>query len=128
MEAARSGDGKLYRQSHATFDEYVKDRWGRERRRACQLIDAAEITKDLCTTVHKLPATETQARPLASVPRHERAEVLQEVVDTAAKGETGEPKLTAKHVEKVAAAQNGGCPIERCRSGPAAPVACASGD
>jgi hypothetical protein len=94
-------DGQLYRVTHKTFEAYCKERWSIERRRAYQLIDAAEIAEDLCTRVHKLPATEKQARPLASIPRHERADAWQEAVDTAPKDESGEPKVTAKHVEET---------------------------
>lgn len=60
-------DEQLYRASHGTFEAYCLDRWGMERRRAYQLIDAAEIN-EMCTTVHAAPiSNERQARPLAKL-------------------------------------------------------------
>ncbi len=67
-------DGKLYRDgSGRTFEDYCKERWGLKERRAYQLMDAAKATKQLqsCTIV-QLPATESQARPLAALPADEQ--------------------------------------------------------
>lgn len=93
-------DGKLYRQSHKTFEHYCRERWQMEKRHAYRMIDAAEVAEDVSQGTQK-PTTERHARPLASVPRESRAEVWQQAVDTAPKDEVGEPKLTAKHVEET---------------------------
>lgn len=58
-------DRRLYRETHASFEAYCRARWGRGRRWAYQLIDAAEV----CATAHAAglaaPANEAQARALA---------------------------------------------------------------
>ena len=38
-------NGRLYRATHKTFEEYVKDKFGLQRRRAHQLIGASEIVE-----------------------------------------------------------------------------------
>ena len=54
---------RLYRQKFPTFEAYCRERWGLKERRAYQLLDAAEVVKNLgCTMVQ--PTTERQARPL----------------------------------------------------------------
>lgn len=61
-------DERLYRSSHVTFEAYARERWGMERTRAYQLIDAAEVTASLSTIVDTpKPANEAQARPLAKL-------------------------------------------------------------
>lgn len=61
-------DERLYRSSHGTFEAYARERWGMERTRAYQLIDAAEVTASLSTIVDTpKPANEAQARPLAKL-------------------------------------------------------------
>lgn len=39
----RIRDGRLYRDSYATFEDYCRDRWGFGERRGRQLIEAAEV-------------------------------------------------------------------------------------
>jgi hypothetical protein len=60
-------DAKLYAATHATFEDYCKERWGREgisRARAYQLIAAAEVSKKLDKFGLPLPATDAVAREL----------------------------------------------------------------
>lgn len=87
-------DRRLYRQTHATFQEYVSDKWKMTARRAYQLCEAAEVVKSLppemCTIVHN----EGQARELARVEPEQRAEVLAEVV----KETSGKPTAKAIRV------------------------------
>jgi hypothetical protein len=87
-------DQRLYRQSHGTFEDYLRHRWDLSRPYAYQLMDASEVVKNLSATADILPVTETQARPLASLPPEQQPEVWQEVVETAPAG-----KVTAKHVQ-----------------------------
>ncbi len=94
-------DGKLYRQSHKTFEAYCKERWSMSRPRAYQLIEAADVVEDLSTKVDKMPTSEKQTRPLASVPKANRAEVWQAAVDTAPLNSSGDPQVTEKHVEET---------------------------
>lgn len=62
-------DRRLYPETHGTFENYCQGRWGFTRRRAYQLIQAAETVGQLSTTVHTpLPSTERQVRELARIP------------------------------------------------------------
>jgi len=96
-------DAKLYRQTHGTFEGYCNERWDFARSTAYQLIDASNVLKNVrnCGQTETLPANEAQARPLASVPEEERAEVWQTVVDSAPTDDDGNPRITAKHVQSV---------------------------
>lgn len=58
----------LYRDSHRTFEDYCRDRWGFKRIYAHYLIEGAKVVEGL--SVHHgehLPATERQARPLTKL-------------------------------------------------------------
>jgi phage N-6-adenine-methyltransferase len=89
-------DGRLYRQAHATFEDYCRERWGMHRSRAYQLIEAAETVSNLSTIVDIVPATESQARPLTVLEPAQQREAWQRAVETAPNG-----KVTAAHVESV---------------------------
>lgn len=92
-------DGRLYRATHNTFEDYCLNKWGLKQSRAYQLMDAAEVVHDLkSSTIVELPANEAQARPLTSIETpEERREVWKEAVETAPEG-----KVTAAHVQAVA--------------------------
>ena len=85
-------DRKLYRNGHATFDDYLKTKWKLSRSRACRLIQATETVKALPTG--NIPTTERQARPLTKLPPGQRAEAWSAAVDAST---TGTP--TAKEVQ-----------------------------
>ncbi len=89
-------DSKLYRGTHATFEAYCSDMWGMSKPRAYQLIDAAKVKDNLLSTSVDLPATESQTRPLCSLPPDQQASAWQKAVDTVPDG-----KVTAAHVQKV---------------------------
>lgn len=89
-------DSRLYRSEYDTFEDYCRERWGMSRPRAYQLIDAAEVSTNLSTIVDKLPATESQARPLTSLTPEMQVQAWQQAVDTAPDG-----KITAAHVQAV---------------------------
>lgn len=92
-------DKRLYRQEYGTFEEYCRQRWGMSRPRAYQLMDASEAVRGLSTIVDKLPATESQARPLTKLDTaEERQEAWQEAVEEA---EAEGRKVTAKDVERA---------------------------
>ena len=78
---------KLHRENYPTFDAYTKDRWGCSRRRADQLIAAAELvdllTLQTGTTGSQLPASERQARELLPVPEADRPAVWEAAVKAA---------------------------------------------
>jgi DNA N-6-adenine-methyltransferase (Dam). len=90
-------DNKLYRETNRTFEGYCREQWGFSRNYANKIIAAAEVVENLGTIVPILPATESQARPLAQLEPVTQREVWQQAVDTAPNG-----KVTAAHVESVA--------------------------
>jgi len=89
-------DSRLYRDSHGTFEDYCRERWGLKRQRAYELIDAARIAGSLSEISDKAPVRESHVAPLASLPADTQREVWQRAVETAPNG-----KVTAKHVEKT---------------------------
>lgn len=59
-------DQRLYRNTHTTFEEYCRDRFGHSRQKSYYLIAGAEIYQTLSTNrCQILPTTEYQVRPLA---------------------------------------------------------------
>lgn len=92
-------DRKLYRESHKTFEAFVRDEFGLKRQRAYELITASTVTKQLSenadTSTIAVPK-ESHAAELAKCPPAERPRVWQEAVASAPAG-----KVTAKHVSDV---------------------------
>lgn len=94
LESIRK-DG-LYK-AFGTFEEYCQIRWSLTSRRVNQLRDGVEVIRNLKigTIVPILPATESQARPLAKLEPELQREVWAEVVH-----DNG-PEITAAKVEEV---------------------------
>lgn len=96
----RIRDGRLYRESHATFEEYSRDRWGLSRAHAYRQIDAAAVVNTLSPTGDTpAPASERVAREL--VPLKDEPEKLRETWRETV--EQHGPKPTAEHVREVVA-------------------------
>lgn len=89
-------DSRLYRTTHGTFEDYCRERWGMSRSYAHRTIEAAQVATNLLPIGNVIPATESQARPLAALPADLQREVWQQAVDTAPNG-----KVTAAHVQIV---------------------------
>lgn len=74
-------DSRLYRETHETFEAYCQEHWGKGRRWAYQLIDAAEV----CALAHSaglpVPANEAQARELAPLLRAEGEEAVLDALE-----------------------------------------------
>jgi len=82
-------DARLYLFSHATFEEYCRDRWGLSRSYAFRQIKAAELANDpKLLSISPIPS-EWVARELSKAPKALRAEVWH-TVQEAAKSE-GKP-------------------------------------
>lgn len=92
-------EGRLYRQTHATFEAYCADRWELGRPRAYQLISAAEVAAELSTNVDTPPLREAHVRPLLSVPAERRAEVWRDALRSAPVAPDGRTWMTARLVE-----------------------------
>jgi len=86
-------DSKLYRQTHDTFEDYCRERWGMSRIHAHRMIEAATVADNLLP-IGNIPATESQARPLTTLEPEAQREVWQRAVETAPNG-----KVTAAHVQ-----------------------------
>ena len=87
-------DSRLYRATHATFEDYCRERWNWSRQRAHQLIECASVSESLPPECQPLVDNERQARELAKVEPELRAEVLK------AAAESG--KITAKSIREAA--------------------------
>lgn len=62
-------DGRLYRESHGTFEDYCRERWDITDNYARRLIGSAEVRANLETVpIGTVPENEAQSRPLASLP------------------------------------------------------------
>jgi hypothetical protein len=89
-------DGRLYRATHRTFEDYLRERWQMSRPRAYQLMDSAQVAANLSTTVDTPPTSERQVRPLAALePDDQRTAWSQAVAES-----DGEQPTAAK-VEEV---------------------------
>jgi hypothetical protein len=92
-------DSELYKGTHPTFEAYCLERWKFTRRRADQLVAAAQVENN-CSQ-HDLPSInhESHARVLGRLPPEEQSAAWREVV-TVAKG-----VITAKLVATVVRAR-----------------------
>ena len=97
---AKIRDGRLYRDTHSSFDVYCRERWGWMRDYADKLIAASGVVERVHTIVGNSPKTESQARELNKLPPEEQADAWREAVETAPGG-----KVTAKHVQNVVASR-----------------------
>lgn len=90
-------DSRLYRESHGTFEEYCKSKWGLKQSRAYQMIDAAKVSTNLKSSTNvELPQKESQARPLTKLPADQQAPAWEKAVEIA-----GGEQPTAKQVEEA---------------------------
>ncbi|MEH2152792.1 hypothetical protein [Nostoc sp.] len=79
-------DRRLYRSTHKTFDEYCLDRFGYNRSRSYQLVDAAVVVDNLqkCPQiVDILPTAEGQVRPMTKLEPQEQHEAWLRAVELA---------------------------------------------
>lgn len=88
-------EGKLYRQTHDTFEAYCKERWGFTPRRAQQLMAAGVTMSELEEETRTIVRTESQARELARVEPERRQEVVEQVMSR-------DGKITAKGIRITA--------------------------
>lgn len=91
-------DDRLYRETHGTFEDYCRGRWGLSRTRSYELIDAARVAIEMSGMPDIAPpANARQATELARIPDPEtRADVWHRAVE-----ELGE-SVTAADVRRIA--------------------------
>lgn len=119
-------DERLYREVSDDFSNYCQVRWGFTRRRAEQLINAADVIGELSLQGEKsepwfasesyessksdekqpsaapMPENERQVRELGKSPEGARKETWDKAVATAPTDKkSGKPKVTAAHVRRV---------------------------
>lgn len=75
-------DGRLYRETHGTFEDYCRERWGWTRDRAYQLICGAEASRQLSALGSPTPANEAQARELVGLAAEEAAHIMRTAAET----------------------------------------------
>jgi hypothetical protein len=89
-------DGRLYRSSHDTFEDYCRDRWQISKTEANRLIKAGEVFANL-TPIGVTALPESHARELGHLSPDEQRAVYQVVKSTAPDG-----KVTQAHLKTVA--------------------------
>lgn len=86
-------DGKLYKETHKTFEDYCRQKWNMVASRARQLIAASTAVESVESVTTVTPRTEAQVRPLVGLEPEQQREAWQAAV------EASDGKPTAKHVE-----------------------------
>jgi len=76
-------DGRLYRQEYKTFEEYCQKRWEMGRGTANRYISANNSAKLLEPIGSKIPLSESQLRPLASLDPKEQKQVWKRAIQIA---------------------------------------------
>ncbi len=91
--------GKLYRNTHVTFEDYCSYRFEIARRTAYQYIEARDAMDNVRhgAQTEILPLNERQVRPLTRLEPDAQVEAWKEVVKSA----PFDGKITAKHVSEV---------------------------
>lgn len=89
-------DGRLYKATHKTFEDYCQTKWGLSRPRAYQMIEAAETVAVLPPKMSTIVDTESKARELAKAPVARRPDVMEKAKEMA-----GKKPVTAKHIAKA---------------------------
>ncbi|WP_347242597.1 hypothetical protein [Nostoc sp. FACHB-888] len=98
------GDRRLYRSTHKTFDEYCLDRFGYNRSRSYQLVDAAVVVDNLqkCPQfVDILPTAEGQVRPMTKLEPQEQQEVWLRAVEVVAGGKVPTGRIVKDVVQRI---------------------------
>lgn len=75
-------DARLYRETHGTFEDYCRERWGWTRVRAHQLIEAADVNRGLRELDAPAPTSERQARELVGLPAETAAQIMRTAAET----------------------------------------------
>lgn len=94
-------DQRLYRETHATFEDYCREKWEMSKTQANRLIAAAVVVENVASVVPAGIAghlTESVIRPLTNLPPEAQKKAMAKAVE-AAPGSRG---LTAKVVNAAA--------------------------
>ena len=88
-------DARLYRQTHDTFEDYCRERWGMSKSHANRLIDSGKVASEMAPIGANI-TSERQARELAKVEPERRQEVIERATEA-----TG-GNLTARAITEAA--------------------------
>lgn len=91
-------DKRLYRLESATFEDYCHKKWNMARNYANKMIAAAQVVQNLDMGT-RVPTTERQARPLASLEPEQQRQAWKEVVH---QSQVFNEPITAEKVQAVA--------------------------
>lgn len=91
---------RLYRETHATFEAYMRKRWDMGRNYANRLIAASQVMERLVTRVTILPESEAQVRPLIKLDPPLQLKAWEEVIETAS-GRKVTSRIVAKVVSRI---------------------------
>ena len=91
---------QLFRETHETWEAYIKDRFGIARRTAFQYMASASVFRLVhdCAPTDVLPSNEYQVRPLLKLTEDKASDAWKQAVETAPDG-----KITGSHVARVVA-------------------------
>lgn len=102
-------DERLYRETHPTFEKYVRERWDRTPQHVNRLIKAADVVDDLEKRGHTtIPHTERHSRPLGGLDARQRDHVVFTV-----RREGGFRKVPVSRVQEIADEVTGRVPKSR---------------
>lgn len=111
-------DQRLYRETHADFDTYCRERWGFSRQRGEQMIQAASVAKDATIVALPPPSNEGQARELTRISAEHRADAWTAAVRNHGDNVTArDVREVAQILETVRAEPDGAALIEPVKSG-----------
>ena len=78
-------DSRLYRESFATFEQYVEQKWGMARANAYRMIDGATVFENVSHGGHSETTPERQIRPLTKLPPEKQDKTFPRFMDGLAK-------------------------------------------
>lgn len=99
-------DGRLYRETHGTFEDYCRERWEMSKTQANRLIAAAQVihniekvkeSKDIAEHL-----SESAVRPLTGLTPKQQQKVIRKVAEKAPPPIAGRGVVTARLVQSVA--------------------------
>ncbi|MDO8615889.1 MAG: hypothetical protein Q7T33_09175 [Dehalococcoidia bacterium] len=76
-------DRRLYRETHPTWEAYLRDRWDMSRQYAHDMIAATQVVEDVSAIADIVPQSESVARPLARLTTEDRQAAWSRAVETA---------------------------------------------
>src|SRR5208337_4665059 len=93
-------DKRLYRSTHRTFDDYLRERWGFVARHGYRIMQAARVVHNLTDATHGsdraaiVPTNERQVRPITKLPPEDQRAIWADAVQS-----SNGDGITYAHVE-----------------------------